>query len=265
MSAESVEPIRSTMPAACDRLPEFSVSCRRIAGATRVVLSGELERASAPVADHALRQAQRDARDVLLDIRALTFIDVRGLNIILAADTRARQDGGRMVVLHGSRCVSLIFELTGAERTLETTTDPGAASAPDAHHGERLGTSAHGVPEPFSWDIVHEDHRVRIAPAGELDVASTPQLQQAICTLRQAGAAHLIIDLRRVTFIDSTALHLALDLELAARVDGLRLELFPGPPQVQRVFELTGTLDQLPFIAPDPPALVGRAAVRPCP
>jgi anti-sigma B factor antagonist len=92
---------------------------------------------------------------------------------------------------------------------------------------------------------------VRIAPVGELDMAATPQLKQAIRALLDAGAAHLIIDLRRVTFIDSTGLRLALDLDAAARDDGLRLELLPGPPQVQRIFELTGTLGQLPFITPD--------------
>jgi anti-sigma B factor antagonist len=252
MSSESSQTIRSTTPEARDQPPEFSLSRRRMAGAGCVALSGELDLATAPVADHELRQAQREARDVLLDLRALTFIDVCGLNMILAAATRARQEGARMVVLHGSSPVSRIFELTEADRVLETTTDPSAADAPAEHNGARRGASTHGAPERFRWDIVDEDDRVRIAPVGELDVASTPQLEHAICALRQAGAAHLIIDLRRVTFIDSTGLRLALDLDAATRDNGLRLELLPGPPQVQRIFELTGTLDQLPFITPDP-------------
>lgn len=82
-------------------------------------------------------------------------------------------------------------------------------------------------------------------------MAATPQLEQAIRVLRQEGAAHLIIDLRRLTFIDSTGLRLTFDLDAATRENGLRLELLAGPPQVQRIFELTGALDQLPFVTPD--------------
>jgi anti-sigma B factor antagonist len=249
VSDESAQSIRSTTPEAWDPPHEFSVYRRRTAGATCVALSGELDLGTVPVADRELCQAQREACDVLLDIRALTFIDARGLNMILAAAARARQDGGRMVVLHGSSCVSRMFKLTGAEQTLEATTDPATASAPDEHN--RAGSSR--PPERLCWGIFHDDHRVRIAPAGELDMASTPQLEQAFHALRRDGATHLIIDLRGVTFIDSNGLRLALDLDVAARDDGLRLELLPGPPEVQRIFELTGTLDQLPFIAPDPP------------
>lgn len=247
MSAESAQPIRSTTPGTQDQLPAFSVSRRRAGGATCVALDGELDLGTVPVADHALRQAQQDAREVLLDLRALTFIDVCGLNMILAAGERARQDGARMVVLHGTSCVSRMFALTGSDRVLETTADPAAAGAPP----ERDGASKHGVPERFGWDIIDEDHRVRIAPAGELDMAATPQLAHAIGELRQTGAVHLIVDLRRVIFIDSTGVRLALELAAAARDDGLRFELLPGPPQVQRIFELTGTLEQLPFITPD--------------
>ena len=251
MSAEPAQPSLSTTPEAWDHPPEFSVSRRRMTGATCVALGGELDLGTVPVADRELRQAQDQARDVLLDIRALTFIDVCGLNMILAAGRRAQRHGTRMVVLHGSSCVCRMLELTGADRVLETTTDPAAASGPPEQNGGRPGPRLPDVPERFRWDVVHEDQRVRIAPVGELDMAATPQLEQAIRALLHAGAAHLIIDLRGVTFIDSTALHLALDLDAAARDNGLRLELLPGPPQVQRIFELTGTLEQLPFITPD--------------
>ena len=58
-----------------------------------------------------------------------------------------------------------------------------------------------------------------------------------------------ILDLRRVSFLDSDGLRLALDLHAAASGDGFELELVPGPPHVQRVFEVTGTLDALPFVS----------------
>ena len=48
-----------------------------------------------------------------------------------------------MVVLHGSSCVSRMFELTGVEGTLETTTDPAAAGVP----AKGNGSGRDGVPQ----------------------------------------------------------------------------------------------------------------------
>jgi anti-anti-sigma factor len=50
-----------------------------------------------------------------------------------------------------------------------------------------------------------------------------------------------------LTFIDSTGLRLVLEWDSVARRDGLRLRLRPGPPAVQRVFEVTGVIERLPF------------------
>ena len=117
----------------------------------------------------------------------------------------------------------------------------------DGRVGRRL--SARG-PDPLRWDVIGEHKGVRVAPVGELDLASTDGLRQAIHELRRSGIEHVILDLRRVNFIDSTGLRLALDLHAAANGDGLHLELLPSPPHVQRIFELTGTLDELPFVKP---------------
>jgi anti-anti-sigma factor len=108
--------------------------------------------------------------------------------------------------------------------------------------------STHPAPEPFRCDVIDERDRARVAPVGELDLATSRQLADAIRDLRRSGVTHLILDLRRVSFIDSSGLRVALDLHTAALDDGLRLELLPGPPHVQRIFELTGTCDQLPFL-----------------
>jgi anti-sigma B factor antagonist len=92
---------------------------------------------------------------------------------------------------------------------------------------------------------------VRIAPVGELDLATRARLGQAIDEIRRSGVDRLILDLRRVSFLDSSGLRLALELYAAANGDGFDLELVPGPPQVQRIFERTGTLDALPFRTPE--------------
>ena len=60
----------------------------------------------------------------------------------------------------------------------------------------------------------------------------------------------MTLDLSRLDFIDSTGLRLILDRDAEARRDGFTLALIPGPPAVERIFELTKTRTHLPFINP---------------
>jgi anti-sigma B factor antagonist len=243
VSAESIPP---TPPFALESGRErgkISVSRRRVRDAVCVALFGELDLTGAPITSDQVRQAQDESSEVLLDLRGLTFMDASGLNMIVAADTRARQHRGRLSVLCGRSCVRRVFELTAAHRSLELV-DADLTASP---------VTAHRPREPFRLEIVDERDRVRVAPVGELDLATAEPLAQAIRELRGLGVTHLILDLRRVSFMDSSGLRVALDLHTEATGNGLRLELLPGPPHVQRIFELTGTHDQLPFATPEPP------------
>jgi len=88
---------------------------------------------------------------------------------------------------------------------------------------------------------------VRVAPVGELDLVGTPRLEQTIRDLLASGFDRLVVDLTNVEFIDSTGLRLLLALQASADEGTLALEIRPGPPAVQRIFELTGTLHTLTF------------------
>jgi len=50
--------------------------------------------------------------------------------------------------------------------------------------------------------------------------------------------------------MDSSALHFFLDCHDEAHRDGFTMALVPGPPAVQRVFELTATETALPSVDP---------------
>ena len=101
--------------------------------------------------------------------------------------------------------------------------------------------------DQFSCDVVPERDHVRVVPVGELDMASCPALEQTIRELRDVGFDHVVLDLRRLRFLDSTGLRLLLELSAAARENSHRLELIEGPPDVQRVIQLTRTRSVLPF------------------
>jgi anti-sigma B factor antagonist len=112
-------------------------------------------------------------------------------------------------------------------------------------------TGAFEPPPPFGCEVFPERDHVRIAPVGELDLATVPELRDVVHELRVSGFDHLVLDLRGLCFLDSTGLRLLLELASAARADSHRLELIPGPPTVQRLFELSGTAAELPFRARD--------------
>jgi anti-sigma B factor antagonist len=73
---------------------------------------------------------------------------------------------------------------------------------------------------------------------GELDVAAGVQLGQ---TLRAAQrSTRVVLDLRGLTFIDVSGVLIVLDAARRARRAGGRLMVVRGPPQVDRLFTLTG-------------------------
>ena len=87
---------------------------------------------------------------------------------------------------------------------------------------------------------------VTLRPSGELDMATVPELEAAMQTAR-GRASGVVLDLSAVTFIDSTGVSFVMRAHNEATQVGFRLELVPGPPVVQRVFELVGMAHRLPF------------------
>jgi anti-sigma B factor antagonist len=117
----------------------------------------------------------------------------------------------------------------------------------DRPSGVRAAPPARWRPVPFGCEVSIGDGRVRVAPSGELDLATTPMLERIIRELLRLGFDDLTIDLGRVSYADARPLRLILELDAARRAGELTLRLLPGPKEVQRIFEVTGTLERLPF------------------
>jgi anti-sigma B factor antagonist len=102
--------------------------------------------------------------------------------------------------------------------------------------------------EALSCEVSPEPDAVRVRPVGSLDLATVSVLEQQLNELREAGFRRLIVDLGGLRFMDSTGLRLALSWHAAAQQDGFEIGFVPGPPAVQRVFEVTGMSEHIPFI-----------------
>jgi anti-sigma B factor antagonist len=79
---------------------------------------------------------------------------------------------------------------------------------------------------------------------GELDLAAAPQLERTLGQ-PQLQARLVVLDLRELAFIDSSGVHAIVNATTRAREQGRRLMLLRGPQNVDRVFTLTGSFDDV--------------------
>jgi anti-sigma B factor antagonist len=96
-----------------------------------------------------------------------------------------------------------------------------------------------------------------LAVEGELDLSTSPELREALVTL---GSEHarIAIDLRAVTFMDSTALGVIVAAMKHARERGGELALVGPNGSPRKVLSITA-LDQIVPIVEDPAGLAGVA------
>ena len=79
---------------------------------------------------------------------------------------------------------------------------------------------------------------------GEVDVATAPQLREALHQVIDQGATRLRIDLAEVGFIDSAGLGVLIGVLKRVREAGGEIELAHVQPAPRKVIEITG-LDEL--------------------
>jgi anti-sigma B factor antagonist len=97
-------------------------------------------------------------------------------------------------------------------------------------------------------DVTHAGGGATAAVRGEFDMAATFTVEPALeRVLVKPGVERLTVDLGAVSFIDSTGVGVLVRLNDEARERGIELRIAPGPPEVQRVFEVAGLADVLPF------------------
>jgi anti-anti-sigma factor len=95
--------------------------------------------------------------------------------------------------------------------------------------------------------------------AGELDMATAPELEQTLCAAR-ARARLVVLDLRELTFTDVSGLHAILDASISVSERDSRLVLVRAPPDVDRPFRLIRSCDELEVGHIDPTEPPIRAA-----
>src|SRR5215207_2642853 len=116
--------------------------------------------------------------------------------------------------------------------------------------GGRGTGSAQGVDVAgphFAVEVQRRDDVAILQPRGELDIATVETLRTVLDGITNAG--RLVLDLRGLSFIDSTGLHLLVALHRGAQRDGFELALLAPADPVDRPIRLCRLEQALPFVA----------------
>jgi anti-sigma B factor antagonist len=112
-----------------------------------------------------------------------------------------------------------------------------------------------GIPvtSAFHIEIVNRDGGLVVRVEGELDVATAAVLDERLREVESTELGLITIDLAGVSFIDSTGLRALVEAHVrdcaGEHPAGGRLRITGGSEQAQKLFELAGVLDKLPFVA----------------
>lgn len=94
-----------------------------------------------------------------------------------------------------------------------------------------------------------QDGGISFALSGELDLSTLDHLETVLDGSLDGGPELVVLDLRNLTFLDSSGLRVMLRLHESQRKQGGRLVLIQGPRRVHRVLELTRADEELEIVA----------------
>jgi anti-sigma B factor antagonist len=105
-------------------------------------------------------------------------------------------------------------------------------------------------------DVTTEDRNglVHMALVGELDLSSVAKVQEELRRIEADAPATLVVDLSKLTFLDSTGLRCIVTADERARNEGRKIVIVRGPDAVQRVFAITRLEERLEIVDDAPPA-----------
>src|SRR5918998_3624303 len=98
-----------------------------------------------------------------------------------------------------------------------------------------------GVPTPpFEIRVRRAGDRAIVVPEGEIDLATADDVEARLQDLRAEGWRNLVLDLRDVSFIDSSGLRLLVRMQNASQADEFDFSIVDGTPVISRVLEISG-------------------------
>jgi anti-sigma B factor antagonist len=94
-------------------------------------------------------------------------------------------------------------------------------------------------------EIRPDRDRVIVCPSGDVDLANAGNVEETIVELLERGFASVVVDLRGVTFLDSSGIRALIVAHNRAHELGARMPIILGGRCTRRPLEITGVLGYL--------------------
>jgi anti-anti-sigma factor len=106
------------------------------------------------------------------------------------------------------------------------------------------------VQNQFHVEVRRDQRAAVVEVSGELDLASGPELESELRRLpgTDTGIDLVVVDLRKLDFMDSTGLSILLQTHQRLSAEGCEMALVKGAAQVERLLALTGVTDRLTLV-----------------
>ena len=95
------------------------------------------------------------------------------------------------------------------------------------------------------WETSERADGVHVELSGELDISTAANVETRLMEVEKSAPARLILDLRRVNFIDSTGLSMIINADGRARKEGRQLTIVSGDGVPRRILRTVGLEDRL--------------------
>jgi anti-anti-sigma factor len=102
--------------------------------------------------------------------------------------------------------------------------------------------------EPLQLKTRQNGDVVAVSAIGELDIATAELLDDELRRVHALNPKLLVLDLRDLTFLDSTGIRTILAADARTQEDGSALKIVRGPQEVDKVFRLTGLGERLDIV-----------------
>jgi anti-sigma B factor antagonist len=102
----------------------------------------------------------------------------------------------------------------------------------------------------FELVVATDDGRVTFTPRGELDLATAPELEDRVLEALRDGGRQVVVDLRELSFMDSTGVRTIVAAHQTAEESGCELRVVrpARDSPVSRVIEISGIDEALGLV-----------------
>ena len=100
----------------------------------------------------------------------------------------------------------------------------------------------------FNVETIEAENATHVKLTGDLDLSTAKRAEEAIEAAERSGSSMVVVDLRGLSFMDSTGLRVIVSADKRARRSNKRVVIVQGPAAVRRVFEITRLDERLDIV-----------------